>query len=124
MTATEKIRGIRGATTVDDPGDVPAATVELLDELLAANECAAEDVAGVLFTVTGDLAGTNPAGAAREGGFDAVPMLVSREHADDPPRCIRVLVLFNTLKTQHDIRHVYLREAASLRPELTGKESR
>ena len=32
--------------------------------------------------------------------------------------CIRVLVLWNTEKGQDEIRHVYLRDAVKLRPDL------
>ena len=35
------------------------------------------------------------------------------------PRCLRVLLHWNTELPQSAIRHVYLRDAASLRPDLT-----
>jgi chorismate mutase len=34
-------------------------------------------------------------------------------------RCVRVLVHWNTDKAQRDIRHVYLKEAEKLRPDLS-----
>ena len=34
-------------------------------------------------------------------------------------RCIRVMLHWNTSKSQHDIQHVYLKEAQSLRPDKT-----
>jgi chorismate mutase len=34
------------------------------------------------------------------------------------PRCIRVLVHWNTDKPQSDIHHVYVRDAEKLRPDL------
>jgi chorismate mutase len=33
-------------------------------------------------------------------------------------RCVRVLVNWNTDKTQHEIVHVYVKEAVKLRPDL------
>ena len=33
-------------------------------------------------------------------------------------RCIRVLVHVNTVRTQNEMVHVYLREAVALRPDL------
>jgi chorismate mutase len=36
------------------------------------------------------------------------------------PRCIRVLLHWNTDKAQSEIRHIYLREAARLRPDLAS----
>jgi chorismate mutase len=114
-------RGIRGATTVD--ADVAVATTELLGAIVAANGCRLEDVAATIFTVPDELAGSNPAAAAREHGWDAVPLLVVREHGGDTTveRCLRVLILWNTPKAQDDIRHVYLRGAEALRPDLAGR---
>ncbi len=117
-------RGIRGATTVglDEPADVAAATAELLDALVAANGCRLDDLAAVVFTVTEDLQSSNPAAAARGHGWASVPLLVLREHGGDSAvdRCLRVLVLWNTSRGQADIRHVYLRGARALRPDLAG----
>ncbi|HEV3475283.1 MAG TPA: chorismate mutase [Actinomycetota bacterium] len=120
-------RGIRGAITVEeDRGQQPMAqaTRELLDAIVEANECRPEDLAAVIFTVTDDLAGHNPAAAAREHGFVDVPLLQVKEHAGEPhvARCLRVLLLWNTTSTQSQIKHVYLKGAATLRPDL-GRES-
>ena len=114
-------RGVRGATTVDgSAGGVAAATAELLGRMLQANGVQLEDVAAAIFTLEDDLAGENPAAAARAAGWDLVPLLMVREHGGDArvPNCLRVLLLVNTTATQADIRHVYLREAAELRPDL------
>ena len=113
-------RGIRGAITVEGDG-VDQASTELLDAVVAANGCSLDDVAAVIFTVSDDLAGSNPAGAARRSGWDLVPLLVVREHDQSVARCLRVLVLWNTPRAQRDIRHVYLRGARALRPDLAGR---
>lgn len=117
-------RGIRGGITVEDGGEnaVAEATAELLRALAAANDCRPDDVAAAIFTITDDLAGANPAAAARSGGWDAVPLLQVREHGGGlaVPRCIRVLVLWNTERSQAAVRHVYLRGAVALRPDLEG----
>jgi monofunctional chorismate mutase len=114
-------RGIRGAITVDGDSTVESATVELMEAIRARNAVRTEDVAAVVFTLTQDLRGGNPAAAARANGWDAVPLLNVSEHpaADaDLKRCLRVLVLWNTDRLQSDVRHVYLRGARSLRPDL------
>ena len=117
-------RGVRGATTVDpaDPGDVEGATAELLDALLRANAARLQDVAAAIFTLTDDLAGLNPAAAARANGWGAIPLLVVREHAGENgvPRCLRVLLLVNTDRPQAAIAHLYLRGATALRPDLAA----
>jgi chorismate mutase len=117
-------RGVRGAVTTDATGQdaVAAATIELLEALVQANGFRTEDVAAAIFTVTTDLGGTNPAAAARLAGWASVPLLVVQEHAGDSgvPRCIRVLLLWNTSLPQDQIRHRYLRGAAQLRPDLVS----
>jgi chorismate mutase len=114
------VRGVRGATTVPGAAAVDDAVGELVREIEARNGLRPEDVAAAIFTVTGDLAGSNPARAARLHGWGDVALLAVREHGGDSPlpRCVRVLVLWNTPKPQADVRHVYLREAATLRPDL------
>lgn len=121
------IRGIRGATTVtaDDPDLILAATRELLEEILAQNEAMRpKDIASIFFTVTDDLASTFPAQAARQMGWALVPMLCAREIPvpNSLPRVIRVLVHWNTDLPQEQIRHVYLREAVKLRPDLISAQ--
>jgi chorismate mutase len=114
-------RGIRGATTVDGPRPelVTDAVGELLEEMQRVNELELEDVAAAVFTLTDDLPGAAPAAVAREHGWSEVPLLQVLEHggATGIKRCIRLLVLWNTRKLQSDVRHVYLRDAAALRPE-------
>ena len=117
------IRGIRGAITVtaDEKSDILSATLELLASILSANpDLRTEGIASALFTVTDDIASVHPAQAARQIGWDQVPMLCAREIPvpGSTPLCIRVLIHWNTDRAQSAIRHVYLREAASLRPDL------
>ncbi len=115
-------RGLRGAITVNGEGSdaVRDATVELLEALVAMNGCRVEDIAAVIFTVPDDLVGSNPPAAARMHGWDRVPLLAVREHGGDAsvPRCLRVLLLWNTPRVQADVRHAYLKGAAVLRPDL------
>ena len=121
------IRGIRGATTVpaDAPDLILQATRELLEEILAENEgMQPEDITSLIFTVTDDLISTFPAQAAREMGWDLVPMLCAREIPvpNSLPRVIRVLVHWNTELTQSEIKHVYLHDAVKLRPDLVAAQ--
>ena len=115
-------RGIRGATTVkvDSADEIVAATRELLAGMVVANSVAVADLASAIFTVTPDLTAAFPARAARELGWQHVPLLDAQEVPvpGSLPRCIRVLLLWNTERAQEEIRHVYLGQAASLRPDL------
>lgn len=121
------IRGIRGATTVlaDDPDLILQATRELLEVILDENEgMRPDDVASAIFTVTDDLVSTFPAQAARQMGWGLVPMMCAREIPvpDSLPHVIRVLVHWNTEIPQSEIKHVYLRDAVKLRPDLVAAQ--
>ncbi|MCS7207783.1 MAG: chorismate mutase [Dehalococcoidia bacterium] len=112
-------RGIRGATTAsaNTREAILEATKELLQALVAANSLDTQDIATAIFTTTTDLNAEFPAVAARQMGWEMVPLLCAHEMQvpDGLPRCIRVLLLVNTTKGQEEIRHIYLREAVNLR---------
>jgi chorismate mutase len=117
------MRGIRGATTIefDQADQVLSATCELLEAICSANsQLQTTDIASALFTMTADIASANPARAARQLGWDRVPMMCAQEIPipGGLPRCIRVLIHWNTDREQADIHHIYLREAVILRPDL------
>ena len=118
-------RGVRGAISVQDDSEeaIIAATRRLLEQIVAANDIRAEDVAGVFFTATPDLSATYPARAARQMGWNHVPLLCSQEMVviDGLPRCVRVLVLWNTECAPEHIQHIYLDDARVLRPDLTTR---
>ncbi|MGC1184007.1 MAG: chorismate mutase [Candidatus Dormiibacterota bacterium] len=121
---TSACRGVRGATSVDGGGDrdLEAAVGELLGQILVQNRAKSADIAAVIFTVPDDLRGINPAAAARARGFQSVPLLVVREHGGDDrvARCLRVLVLLNTTRTQAQMVHAYSGGAELLRPDLVA----
>jgi chorismate mutase len=81
-----------------------------------------EDIASAIFTVTDDIASIYPALAARQIGWDLVPMMCACEIPvpGGLPMCIRVLIHWNTDRTQSAIQHVYLRNAVKLRPDLAA----
>jgi chorismate mutase len=117
-------RGVRGAVAVPETADgLASATAELLEAMVDANGCLLEDIAAAIFTVPDELAGANPAAAARANGWSSVPLLVVREHGGDDrvPRCLRALLLWNTTKSQAEIRHAYLGRASILRPDLRSE---
>jgi chorismate mutase len=115
------VRGVRGATTVakNDSKAIYDATLELLNSIVRLNGVRSEDIGYIWFTVTDDLNAAFPADAARAGmGWIDVPLICGREipvpKALD--RCVRLLIAWNTPKTQSEIRHVFLHGARVLRP--------
>ena len=121
-------RGIRRATTIetDTKEEVLSATRELLDAILVANpNLKTGDIASALFTTTEDVASVYPALAARQMGWELVPMMCAREIPvpGSLPMCIRVLIHWNIDKEQSAINHVYLRNAVKLRPDIVNRKS-
>jgi chorismate mutase len=114
-------RGVRGATTAEanTEGAILEATRDLLSRLVEANGLDPLDVASVFFTATPDLDAAFPAKAARELGWVDVALMCAQEMAvpGQPPRCIRVLIHWNTSRHPSDIQHVYVRGAERLRPD-------
>ncbi len=120
-------RGIRGAIDVESNDEEPivAATRRLLERIVRANGMRKEEVACAFFTSTPDLDAAYPARAAREMGWAHIPLMCMQEAmiADSIPRCIRVLVLWNTDCGPDQLQHVYLDGAQTLRPDLAEGES-
>jgi chorismate mutase len=124
----ECCRGVRGAITVtkNDAETILAATRELLERMIAANGILESDVASVFFSTTPDLDAVYPAVAARRLGWTHTTLMCVQEMAvqGSLPRCIRILVHWNTPRRMDEICHVYLGEARCLRPDLVAQEAR
>ncbi len=121
------VRGIRGAISVDadDPAQIRGATGELIREILSRNNISDfDDVISAVFTTTPDLVSCFPAEAARQLGMTTVPLLCAAEIpvAGAMPLCIRILLHVNSERKPAEIEHVYLREAARLRPDMKSAQ--
>lgn len=114
-------RGIRGATTcaANTRESILDATRELLMAIIKLNGIQPADVGSAFLTTTADLNAEYPAVGARQLGWHDVPLLCAHEMnvPHGLPRCIRVMVMWNTTKRQDEVVHVYLREASNLRPD-------
>ncbi len=114
-------RGVRGATTVEsnDREAILEATRDLLRRMIVVNGIRPEDVTAAIFSTTPDLNAEFPAVAARQLGWHDVALLCTHEMSVPGAlqRCIRVLILWNTDRAQHEIHHVYIRGARHLRPD-------
>lgn len=115
------VRGIRGAIVARENTReaILEATRELLLAMIAANDIQPEDVASAWFTTTPGLNAEYPALAARSLGWYEVALLCA--HEMDVPQgmqnVIRILVHLNTDRPAHAVKHIYLGEAATLRPD-------
>jgi len=116
------IRGIRGATTVEENSEpaVLDATRELLRRLAQDNNIEPDEIAAILFTCTPDLTAAFPAEAARQLQWTHVPLMSAMEIGvpDSVLMCIRVLILYNTPRPQTAMRFAYLRGAEAIKADL------
>ena len=116
-------RGVRGATTADanTREAILEATRQLLALMIRQNDIREEDLASAIFTTTPDLDAEFPALAARQLGWINVALMCGHE-LDVPGslrRCIRVLIHWNTDRPADQVVHVYIKDAAKLRPDLS-----
>lgn len=116
------VRAIRGATQVerDDRQDIFGAVEELVLTVLERNGITGDDLISILFTSTPDLRSDFPAYAARQLGLGDVPLLgaVEVDVPGAPVRIVRLMAHVETAVPRAELRHVYLRGAASLRTDL------
>jgi chorismate mutase len=125
------VRGIRGATTASEntAEAINEATEDLLRQLTALNDLDPNEIACVYFTSTSDLDAEFPAHAARRLGWTQVALLCGPEinvGSHNPraiPKCIRVLILYNTPRPQTSMRFAYLRGAEAIRVDLEASRS-
>ncbi|GAB1511525.1 chorismate mutase [Actinophytocola sp. KF-1] len=118
------ILAVRGAIQVDrdDPADILAGTRELITAVVDRNGMSSVDLISIVFTLTPDLTSCFPAAAARDLGLVDVPLLCATEVAVPGalPRVVRLLAHVESDRPRTAIRHVYLRGAARLRPDLAA----
>lgn len=121
------MRAIRGATTVKEnqAEEIYAATDELFRQILRENELTdPERLVSVIITATPDLNAAFPARAIREcEGFQLLPVMgmVETDVPGAPAKCIRLMVHAQMEWQLADVKHVYLNDAAKLRPDLARK---
>lgn len=117
-----KIVSIRGATTVERNGkeEILEATKELLLNIEKENNLIKDNVISILFSSTKDLNAEYPAKAARLLGYTQCGLMCFSEMdvLDGIRKCIRVMILYHNSLKQEDVKHVYLKDAKTLRPDL------
>jgi len=118
-------RAIRGATTVerDEREQIVNAVTELLTEIFIKNPINKDSIISIFFTATQDIKSVYPAEAARLLGILEAGLLCAQEMyvGGSLEKCIRVLIHAETDIPQKDIKHIYLKGATVLRPDLTDE---
>ncbi len=112
---------IRGATTInkDSQKSVQKAVEELINELWSSNGIQESEIISITFSTTADIKSYYPAKAFRDLGFDKIPLFSSVEPEIEGSlnHTIRLLIYLER-PNNRDVKHIYLNEAANLRPDL------
>lgn len=120
-----RLFALRGASSVErnDAEAIVGATEVLMREIMERNAIGPDDVVSCIFTLTEDLDAAFPAVAARNLGFDRVPLLCAREVPVPGalPQVIRVLIHYHAAP-EHEAQHVYLGAARALRQDLLSAQ--
>jgi chorismate mutase len=113
---------VRGAITVevDEKEEILKAAEELLSKILKYNNIAIENIISIIFSCTRDLKSAYPSEAARNMGIKYASLLCLQEMyvEGSMEKCIRVLMYVNGEKKQNEVKHIFLRKAVELRPDL------
>ncbi|OLA76609.1 MAG: chorismate mutase [Candidatus Melainabacteria bacterium 35_41] len=112
-------KGIRGAITVEENSAdaIKSASLELLSEMIKANNIETDMISHVIFTLTEDLNAAFPAKFARlDLGWENVAMMCFHELnvPNSLSKCLRVLIVLNC-EDNFIPQFVYLKGASALR---------
>lgn len=117
---------IRGAITVDNntKENILNETKTLLKEIINRNNMSKSQIVSIVFTSTKDLTTAYPAVAARELDIvDASLLCVQEMYVENSlEKCIRVMIHANGDVLQKNVKHVYLKGAEVLRPDLLERK--
>ncbi len=112
---------IRGATTInkDDQESVQKAVEKLIKEIWSSNGIDKSEIISINFSSTADIRSYYPAKAFRDLGYDRIPLFssVEPEIKGSLDHTIRLLIYLERPNSR-DVKHIYLNEAANLRPDL------
>ena len=118
-----KINAIRGAITVDENtvDAIKNSTIELFTAIMKENNLTHNDIAFINFSATKDINKVYPAKFIRtELGITDVPMMCYQEMDVEGSlnMCLRLLIVTNTINSDFKTKHVYLKGAKVLRPDI------
>lgn len=112
---------IRGATTIvkDNPESIREAIKELVKAIWSSNGIDKSEIISITFSTTADIRSYYPAKAFRDLGYDKIPLFSSMEPEIEGSlnNTIRILIYLERPNSR-DVKHVYLNDAANLRPDL------
>lgn len=96
-------------------------TAKLIKTIEKANNLEKKDVISIIFSCTADITKVAPAKAARQLGYVQASLMNFNEMYVENylEKCIRIMILCNSNIKQDQVKHIYLKDAKILRPDLT-----
>lgn len=118
---------IRGAITVEENTReaILEGTTTMLQKVIELNKLEDTEIISITFSATKDLDAVYPAVAARKIGVTQASLLCVQEMyvQESLPMCLRLMMYVDKkYVAQKDVKHVYMRKAEALRPDLMMKE--
>lgn len=121
----EKIYAVRGAIAPvqNSEESIKKNAVELFEKMCEANDLKKNRIVSVIVGSTRDLTAYYPATALRLYGLKVPLMSCVEPDINGAMRgCIRIMITAAFTCKTPEIRHIYLGEAKSLRPDIKDKE--
>ncbi|HEY8419564.1 MAG TPA: chorismate mutase [Clostridia bacterium] len=124
MKAIVDITSIRGAITIEEDSaeEIINATKELMSELAQKNDLnnPNKKIISIHISTTKDITAMYPAAVLREMGYNDAALFSSLEPdmKNSLARCIRLMVNVASYSGLLEPKHVYLKKAQILRPDL------
>ncbi|WP_317368329.1 (d)CMP kinase [uncultured Tyzzerella sp.] len=121
------ICSIRGAITIEEntKENIIKNAEILLNEIIEKNGINKEDIINIIFSATKDITKAYPAIATRNMGITDCAIMCMQEMDIEfsLPMCIRVMITVNLDIKKQDIKHIYLKGAKKLRPDIALKNT-
>ncbi len=121
------ICSIRGAITIEEntKENIVMNTENLLNEIIEKNNIEKQNIINIIFSSTKDITKAYPAIATRNIGITdcAIMCLQEMDVEESLKMCIRVMITVNSNIKKQNIKHIYLKDAKKLRPDISLAKS-
>ena len=121
------ICSIRGAITIEEntKENIVMNTENLLNEIIEKNNIEKQNIINIIFSSTKDITKAYPAIATRNIGITdcAIMCLQEMDVEESLKMCIRVMITINSSVKKQNIKHIYLKDAKKLRPDISLAKS-
>ena len=121
------ICSIRGAITIEEntKENIVMNTENLLNEIIEKNNIEKQNIINIIFSSTKDITKAYPAIATRNIGITdcAIMCLQEMDVEESLKMCIRVMITINSNVKKQNIKHIYLKDAKKLRPDISLAKS-